>query len=161
MSKELITRCDFCDLSIPHTRFVCHYNGFPGVTITTGLNDPRLVNEGYMLSVSDSCFLEFRFELQVDNGTRFPLLLGQTDIIKPCVLVVVKDGVVYGTDHVELLPGDIVLVETDEDRKYGSLIFPTIGKTSKQVSPLFSSETHQYTMSIKTGEGLEYSILGH
>jgi len=115
MASDLLTYCNFCDLSTPHG-YTVHYHGVPCVQAVVSDHplDPRDFSGHAGLVVPNSVNQPISFELQVEDGTRFPTLI-ETDITKPCTLVVVKDGDVYGRHQVSLLPGDKVTVSVDED----------------------------------------------
>jgi hypothetical protein len=112
--------------------------------------------------VHDAANLAFRFELQLKDGTRFPVPVGETRIAKPCTLVVVKDNAVYGTHSVDMQRGDIVCVDTDEMLKYGSLLSPDVKPSEKLVTVCFSKDDNNsafvYEISISLGGGSSSSV---
>jgi hypothetical protein len=145
----LATKCTFCDLSFPHacsyTTLIRHYKGFPcfHTVVRDHPLDPRDLSRGLDFAVPDAANLPFRFELQVEDGTRFPVLM-ETLIHKPCTLVVVKDGDVYGAHRVSLLPGDNVSFSSDEDNRYGSLIGSPMPDTpeGKSISVYYGTDSN-------------------
>ena len=146
-------KCDFCDLSIPHIQGIPHYHGIPiceinDTSVFFDSRDPRKPKTTIFYNIPSTCKLEFQFELEVKDGTRFPVLIGETTINKPCTLVVVKNGEVYGNNRIAMLTGDIVEVSTDEENKYGSIIIPMVDNSLKIVSVSFVNKPE-----------LKYSIL--
>ncbi len=157
--KKGYKSCDFCDFNITHG--VCHecrhnfahINGqvwqlFNSTTSTRDEHDPR---KNYDESYNWVCLGSpaFSFALRNQSGTLFLVEPEFTQICAPCELVVMKNDIIHGTTRIQLSEGDVINFSTDENNKFGSMIYPKLdssNQSAKMVSISFTNDNYTFAV---------------